>query len=756
MHLTELHIHGFKSFAKGSDLFFNTPVTAIVGPNGSGKSNVAEALRFVLGEQSVKSLRGKKGEDLIWGGSDSLARANRASIKIQLQNNDRALPLDTDVITIERIVHRDGQNEYKINDQTVRLKDVHELLAAGNIGPSGHHIISQGEADRVLSATPQERRAMIEESLGLKVYQYKKQDAEKKLEKTEQNIYEVEGLRREIAPHLKYLKKELDKLEESREIKKILVDKYAEYLRREDTALAYNYDSIVVKEKKLDDKLKIAHMHAVECEASLPEGQSFENRFNDTEQQKRLKEARNLRLQAEQKAGQTIGKINALKDQLNIATTRSEVIRLPLDEVQNVWNDTSQPLVQLTADTPGEVFYETVTSTLNNFSNWLHNQKTLENTEETDNLKKNISDLERESESNLEEINKAREIEVIAQEDLESVQQKSKDDMLAREQARRELYEVKSTIADLQSQKQQCSHELSFVERERESFKDELKEAVALLGRDAAKYFEYEVINEKNQVVSYDEMYQEPREKQRERRRELEKLKIRLETLGDGQSDTLEREYIQTKERDDFLAQELDDLRSSVNTLLSLIDDLSKQIDDQFKVGFQRIQSEFNNFFTLMFGGGKASLELISIPGKKNDGYVNDVETQENKVSAEYKNSNGVELFLQLPNKRVQGLSMLSGGERALTSIALIFAMSQIHPPLFIVLDETDAALDEANSRRYGDLIEALSKRSQLILITHNRETMSRAGTLYGVTMNSSGTSQLLSVQLEDAVVNAK
>jgi chromosome segregation protein len=116
----------------------------------------------------------------------------------------------------------------------------------------------------------------------------------------------------------------------------------------------------------------------------------------------------------------------------------------------------------------------------------------------------------------------------------------------------------------------------------------------------------------------------------------------------------------------------------------------------------------------------------------------------------------GIELDVKLPNKRVRGLDMLSGGERALTSIALLFAMSQVNPPLFIILDETDAALDEANSRRYGDMIEALAQKSQLILITHNRETMSRAGILYGVTMGSDGVSKLLSVKLDEAVVVAK
>ena len=207
MYLKELSINGFKSFAKKSKLEFSCPITAIVGPNGSGKSNVAESFRFVLGEQSVKSLRGKKGEDLIWGGSESSARGNRASVEVKFDNSTRAFALDYDEITIERIVHRDGQNEYKLNGSAVRLKDIHELLAEAHIGATGHHIISQGEADRVISAGAKERREMIEDALGLKVYQIKKADATRKLNKTLENITQVASLRREAAPHLKYLKK---------------------------------------------------------------------------------------------------------------------------------------------------------------------------------------------------------------------------------------------------------------------------------------------------------------------------------------------------------------------------------------------------------------------------------------------------------------------------------------------------------------------------------------------------------------------
>ena len=168
MYLKSIELSGFKSFAKKNIFEFDSPISVIVGPNGSGKSNVAEAFRFVLGEQSVKSMRGKRGEDLIWNGAASEPRTNRASVKVIFDNlpagktgTKKIFDLDFSEVTIERIVHRDGLNEYLINNSRVRLKDILELLARACIGASGHHIISQVESDKILSASPKDRKSVV-------------------------------------------------------------------------------------------------------------------------------------------------------------------------------------------------------------------------------------------------------------------------------------------------------------------------------------------------------------------------------------------------------------------------------------------------------------------------------------------------------------------------------------------------------------------------------------------------------------------
>ena len=234
MHLKSIEISGFKSFAKKSSLEFTTPISSIVGPNGSGKSNVAESFRFVLGEQSIKSLRGKRAEDLIFNGGKDAPRANRASVKLVFDNSKRIFNIDFDEVSIERVVNRDSTSDYLINGSAVRLKDIVELLSSAHIGVSGHQIISQGEADRILNSNIKERKEMIEDALGLKIFQYKKEESLRKLEKTEENIKQVESLRREIAPHIRFLKKQVEKIEKAEEMKNQLVGLYHEYFRREE------------------------------------------------------------------------------------------------------------------------------------------------------------------------------------------------------------------------------------------------------------------------------------------------------------------------------------------------------------------------------------------------------------------------------------------------------------------------------------------------------------------------------------------
>lgn len=262
-------------------------------------------------------------------------------------------------------------------------------------------------------------------------------------------------------------------------------------------------------------------------------------------------------------------------------------------------------------------------------------------------------------------------------------------------------------------------------------------------------------------AVSYEQLKQLPQEERRlqeDRKRQIERLKIRVEEAG-GTGEDVKKEYDEAVAREEFLARELEDLAKSSAGLRDLIANLDEELTRTFTEGLAKVNASFGEFFSLMFGGGGAKLVLEDLaPVTRDDDELElDEEDADRAISAVQKRQKpGIDISVNLPKKRVQSLMQLSGGERALTSIALIFAMSQVNPPPFLILDETDAALDEANSRRYGDMIDNLAKKSQLILISHNRETMSRASILYGVTMGSDGVSKLLSIKFDEAVRVAK
>lgn len=714
MHLKSIELSGFKSFAKKSTLSFGTSVTAIVGPNGSGKSNIAEAFRFVLGEQSMKSLRGKRGEDLIFGGTTDAPRSNRASVKLVFDNKDRLLDIDFDEAIFERVVHRDGINQYLINGSQVRLKDIMELLAGANIGSSGHHIISQGEADRILLSNSSERKGMIEDALGLKIYQYKKHESIKKLEKTEENKKQVESLRRENAPHLKFLNKQVQKVEKAMSLREELTDFYKEYLKRESVYIEDKEKSIKNDLEGPQKELDSLNKRLKEIRELIEESTHDEKTDEVLLLESSLSAIRKERESVTRELGRLEGQIMFEEKRIEDEKRRQKENKLiPYSEIDRVVKDINE-LSSI------DEIKKILRSFLDRFS---RSSEVVEI--ETDlaevmvkkdklvKKEKDISKREKESEVRYQEIRKKIE--------------EQKDEERG---AEREMFEVMTRQNELQIQITKLSAEEERLERDKTLFKQELGEAGVLIGRVVLNYEEYSI-----------EIKEEERDVQEDRRRKLEKMKIRLEELGGGSADEIMKEFKEVKERDEFLEKEIEDLVASVEALRKLIKDLEEELNIKFKDGIGLVNKEFQNFFELMFGGGKASIVVT-----KEKKIVNEIEIEEE----------GIEISVALPKKRIKGLVMLSGGERALTSIALIFAMSRVNPPPFIVLDETDAALDEANSRRYGDMIENLSKRSQLLLITHNRETMSRAGVLYGVTMGGDGISRLLSVKFDEAVKVAK
>lgn len=730
MRLKEIEISGFKSFAKKSNLSFQSRVTCIVGPNGSGKSNVVEAIRFVLGEQSMKSLRGKGGSDLIFKGSKGVSSASRAYVAISFDNKDRVfsfnnegstIAVDFDEISISREVFSDGANTYKINNSEVRLKDIVELLASVHIGSTGHHIISQGEADRILSSNNKDRRQILEDALGLKIYQYRIRESERKLEKSEINMKEVASLRRELSPHLTFLKKQVEKIEKAEELRRELSEKFDKYFSDESKELKKERVETSERIKNINEDIKNANKVTGERqEPSVKKDSPEELEIITLRDQERSLESKKNDIA--KNLGKLEGKIEAIRDsqkEKNEKTYPASFFFGILSKIKKV----SQILQENGEKEEAVILLSEIIKESENFGG------VESNSENSTSLTVLVSELE-------EEKKKLGSLDIEVSDVRSKIRTLEAKIITKREEERegeRKYYEEKEKLVRLEGEKSRLEEHLNSILIKETNLDEDRKSIQMIVGRS----FDTET----NSQISYDARIQEVL------KRDIERLKIRLEDSGGAGSGDVLKEYRDTEERDQFLKRELEDLESSIKNLKALIKDLRDTLDNEFKKGVSEVNKSFNEFFQTMFGGGSAHLTITVEHGRGED---------PEDARAEYKFERGVEIGVSLPQKKVRELGMLSGGERSLVSIALLFAMSAVNPPPFLVLDETDAALDESNSRRYGDMLEKLSKHSQLIVVTHNRETMSRASSLYGVTIGLDGASKLLSLKFEEAKSYAK
>ena len=738
MLLKRLELSGFKSFAHPTVLEFSTPVTAVVGPNGSGKSNIAEAMRFVLGEQSMKSLRGKRGEDLIFHGSKSLHRQNRASVAVVFDNKDGVFPLDYDEIEIKRAVYRDGDNHYFINGSRTRLKDIFELLAAVHIGATSHHIISQGETDRILNSSIKERRGMIEDALGLKVYHYKLKESEQKLQKTKENIAQSENVKKEIATHLGFLERQVAKIQETEKLRAELLVLYKEYLSGEHGFLSRE-KTLLTAEKSAPEKERAeVACHIREKEAFLKNGKREDGEGGHAQAlEAKIRELRHEKDGLSRALGRLEGLIEySEREKEKRARQDGERVMFPRGAFEDFWRDIKN-VIGRGEEAPdietAKAVFRSIKEKISLFFSAHGEREKSEYDVET------VARLVAEKEKIKHALTVAEEKEKQFLHDLETERHAHEKERGAERVLEQELFALRTRENELTTRMELFSYREERLQQEENRFHDELKDAGFLLGTGVLRFAD-----------AHQGQTPPSREEQEKKKHKIERMKIKIEEIGVGGADVL-KEYEEVKARNSFLEKEILDLAKSAESLEKLIKELFERIDTEFKNGVAHINEEFQEIFSSLFGGGNASLLIVTAPPKKRRALHEEFLPGEEDEGEEEIPEEGVDIAVTLPTKRVKGLGVLSGGERSLTSIALVFAITLVNPPPFLILDETDAALDESNSRKYGGLLQKLKKSTQFIVITHNRETMTQAGVLYGVTSAPDGTSRVLSVKLGEA-----
>jgi len=757
MFLKKIELNGFKSFASKTEVIFCSTkgnveerfgVTAVVGPNGSGKSNIADAIRWVMGEQSAKNLRGKKTHDVIFGGSDKKSKMGTASVTLLFDNSDKKLDIDFETVSVTRKVHRSGEGEYCINGSRVRLLDVVDLFASMGIGKESQCVLNQGMSDAILSATPLERRNILEEAAGVKLYQIKRDRSIRKLHNTRENLTQTAQIIEEIEPRLRILKRQAKRAEQRREVEEELRKVQNTYYGRTWHEIKKQYQQYEEVVGALGREMKVLERKVDEL---VEKQNKASKKMQDTSRQDVLRKEivliRRDIADLERRKAQSQGFIDAEKERFK--RRRSfDVIPVDLPFVRKRLSGLTSSLEEILTLLDGMSELEKWKEYRPKVTTLGEAIKTLSQdcSKTTVRIEHSGEKQAREKEMFLARIAKGEaEIELLSRKieekeklvfSKEAEGEKVADDVQSSNEAffslEKEIQSVRLEMEQLRSRHNDQKIEMTRCEVHLEDMDKEIR---AETGRDPDSF---------DGNVSGEEIHLPELEQY------MGRLRSKLAMIG-GIDPMIAQEYAQTQERYDLLVRESQDLEEAIISLEKIIQEMNERIEKDFRKAFITINKEFGRYFALMFDGGSASLEKVRIAFSEKEKQDDKEEEGEDSTTKEQDDDSGqwgIEIKVHPPKKKIERLAMLSGGERSLISLALLFGIIANNPPPFVVLDEVEAALDEVNSRRFGDLLQTLAHDTQFIVITHNRETMQQSDVLYGVTMNG-GISQLLSVRLD-------
>ena len=926
MFLKRVELFGFKSFADRSIIEFGDNISALVGPNGCGKSNVVDAVKWVLGEQSTKTLRAERMEDVIFNGTENRKKLNVAEITLVLSNEKEILPLDLPEVSIKRRLYRSGESSYFINNAPVRLKELRELFFDTGIGKTAYSIMEQGKIDQVLSNKPEDRRIIFEEAAGITKYKVKGAEAERKLERTEENMVQVENIRTEVKRSFDTLKVQAEKTEQYRKQKERLfeleldsnllklrdllekqdkkqaqLDKRAaerEELKKSITELNDTMESSLDSVNSMEHRLNEAHrkVYGIELEIGNKENQIVllreqhneierqiasnksrqeaiqqkisavknqistkeknltdietrlkeirenieeflqsityaENRIDEneadtarretaiaeleeeqlekqdelraltddivTQLDERLKESgysHSKRKEAEENIDQLLKSLTiSLEGKLNRLKDVSLFEEMAPKDLKDIWASgietlqyTSESIKQL--DESFDNFKQNIPTFLDEFlapegiitkkreiddkieairKNIInHRESIAKNREENKKLgskigeyRKTLEELRLNEVQNKTQYNNVKESitaltdEIKEQEQLLEANRKEieagtrrlisiEEQITALTQKKEELVEEEKTLrAELTELEKNISEKNEELVKEEKRLKAKMAETEKLqtdieklqidlssLGTEIRNIHENFRENHSRELLEFESRMFEIRDSLSELRSKLGSVKDDIRNLGHINLMAPE-EFAEVKERYEFLTNQLEDLRKAREDLRRVTKEIRVESTQLFLETYEKIKKNFHTMFRRLFGGGRAEVRLLD----------------EQDVLA-----SGVDILAQPPGKKLENISLLSGGERSLTAVALLFAVYMVRPSPFCILDEIDAALDEENVGRFVNLLLEFGTNSQFVIITHNKRTIAAARTLLGVTMSEAGVSKVIAVRVDE------
>ena len=911
--LRSIELYGFKSFADRTRLEFAPGTSSLLGPNGCGKSNIVDAIKWVLGEQSTKSLRAGKMEDVIFNGTEKRPALNVCEVSLVINNELQLLPSESSEVEIRRRLYRSGESEFFINRQPVRLKDIRELFFDTGVGKSAYSILEQGKIDQILSTRPEDRRYIFEEAAGITRFRKRSEEAARKLARTQENIEQVETLLKEIKRQydsrkvqadralsykemsdelfsidvsfnlssirsflmlkeskeqdLEHALEEYEDLKESIEENTELLDEMKEQLRELNsrrvslntqvhqneekkkgtydrlellTQRYHDFHShqqeaagrlVLIQEKieqeqealedyldrkesleeyidSLEEHLETIHDAAVrtrdlsssldddirEAEQQLHQG--VEEQGSLLEQLREISEqivreleeklashsyskaSRELTIASITKDfGRARGKLASLSTLFQVSMDDSEAMERVKGEIETLlrgledqvhgflssYGEILDTLVSPQGAVSKKHDLDTALSVVRDRQEYLRSRIAALRQDRSD-ASGRLETLRTEETEERLKIKEAEGRLENAVQLIESLQSQKDEREFSLDDARHDAEHAGERMDETMQRIEEVKEEQSCIDETVEQLKDELAGVDEQIERQTEKLNEfqssqseqYERVHElrssqekyRVQIESINEQIAQVyhlffdtygrslrefeentthedvdetalRERQKELKRALEKMGYINHMAA--------QEFEEVKERYDFLHEQMRDLLNARENLNRVIQEITTKSEQLFTATYHQIRAAFHDMFHRMFAGGRAELKLID---------------------PEHPLSSGIEILAQPPGKKLDRLAPLSGGEKSLTAVALLFATYSVKPSPFCILDEIDAALDDRNIGFFLDVLKDFSEKSQFIIITHNKHTVLGSQTLLGVTMQEKGISKAVAYRM--------
>ena len=727
MQLKHIKLSGFKSFVDPTKISFPTNMVGVVGPNGCGKSNVIDAIRWVLGELSAKNLRGESMVDVIFNGSEKRKASGQCSIELLFDNSSAKIGgeyASYNEVSIKRVMTRDAQSDYFINNAKCRRKDVQDIFLGTGLGPSSYAIIEQGMVSKLVSAKPDELRTHIEEAAGVSKYRERRRETESRIKRTKENLSRVKDIRDEIGRLIKRLENQAKAAEK---YKKLNDEKSQIEL---DTAILFsleaknNRDDLQKKLDSLNRDLKIKNAESETIQSQIDQFRT-ENESVLTEYESAQKNFYSI--------GAEIAKREANLQNINKTENETKFKLEKTKENLEKAKETEKNFDELSPSEQAIHILNEIIATLKKYS--IQNDSILDKANKLKVLLAEILNIASAQSKTLTEEYQSRQ-EDLSKEILEaeklksSIEEEMQTYVEESSQAESVLISLRQKQSKFNENLRSLENNKSIVELDSRSISEkitnirlDLKTYEINLENSNKKIKAAGIDIEKIDFTKYEDLSISELE---DKLADIEAKIIRLGAINLAAPEEIEEE----SKRKEELDKQYDDLIEALDKLNGAIKKIDNETKTIFKDSFDAVNIKLKEVFPKLFGGGLAELNL----------------TDDDPLHA------GVILMARPPGKKNSSISQLSGGEKALTALALVFAIFDLNPAPFCLLDEVDAPLDDLNTLRFINMVEEMSKTVQFIFITHNKVSMERSDYLMGVTMQEAGVSRMVSVDVNQAL----